>query len=621
MLKMSWTALFFDLLVSSKYNNFFVNFVHVDKNMADFKAPIQEMSFVINDLLDINSLTAIPDFAEATPELLDAVIEEGGKFASEVIAPTNRLGDIEHSKANDGVVTTPDSFKEAYKLFVESAWQSLAQDPEYGGQGLPFTLHMVVSEFWNSANMSFALAPMLSAGAIDALAAHASDELKAKYMPKLISSEWTGTMNLTESHAGSDLSNLKTKATPNGDHYLLKGQKIYITWGEHDMTENIIHIVLAPLVDAPAGVKGLSLFAVPKFLVNDDGTLGERNDVKVVSTEEKMGINGSPTCVMSFGDNEGAIGHMIGEPGQGLACMFTLMNHARLEVGLEGVGISERAYQDALDYAKQRVQGRDATTGEPTTIIGHADVQRMLMQMKSMIDSMRALCLDASMSHDLRSHSNDAQERAYQETRFALLTPITKAWCTELVNEVTSLGIQVHGGMGFIEETGVAQHYRDARITAIYEGTNAIQANDLVGRKLLRDSGAGFNALMTEMARSCEGQSGDLVDLFNTSKTELEATVAYILDNANANADFTGAVAFNFLMQMGYVIGAWYHLRSAFIADQKLESKQGDSAFYQRKKLAANFYMTQMLPRATAYSQAVISGADIGCELSAEAFA
>lgn len=592
--------------------------------MADYKAPIQEMSFVINDMLDINSLTSIPEFEEATPELLDAVIEEGAKFAAEVIAPTNRDGDLQHSRAKDGVVTTPDSFKAAYKLFIESGWQSLAQDPEYGGQGLPFTLHMAVSEFWNSANISFALAPMLSAGAIDALAAHASDELKAKYMPKLISSEWTGTMNLTESHAGSDLSNLKTKATPNGDHYLIKGQKIFITWGEHDMAENIIHIVLAPLVDAPAGVKGLSLFAVPKFLVNDDGSLGERNDLKVVSTEEKLGINGSPTCVMSFGDSEGAVGHMIGEPGQGLACMFTLMNHARLEVGLEGVGITERAYQDALDYAKQRTQGRDASTGEPTAIIGHADVQRMLMQMKSMIDAMRALCLDASMSHDLRTHSKDDDQRAYNQTRFALLTPITKAWCTEVVNELTSLGLQVHGGMGYVEETGVAQHYRDARITSIYEGTTAIQANDLVGRKLIRDNGAGFNALMAEMTKTAEGDfSGDmssLLDAFNIAKTELESTAEFILSNSDKHADFAGAISVNFLMQMGYAVGGWYHLRSALIADQKLSTGEGDSEFYQRKKIAANFYIKQMLPRASAYSQAIINGSDIGCELNAKAF-
>lgn len=591
--------------------------------MADYKAPVNEISFVINDLLNINQLTSIPAFAEASPELIDAVVEEAGKFAADVIAPLNRIGDIQHSKASHGEVKTPEGFQHAYKMFIENGWLSLAQPTQYGGQGLPFTLHMAASEFWNSANMALALCPMLSAGAIDALVAHGSEDLREKFLPDMISANWSGTMNLTESHAGSDLSNLKTKATPNADHYLIKGQKIYITWGEHDMTENIVHIVLAPLVDAPAGVKGLSLFLVPKFLVNDDGSLGERNDLSVVSTEEKMGINGSPTCVMSFGDNDGAVGYMIGEPGQGLNCMFTLMNHARLEVGLEGVGISERSYQDALDYAKTRVQGRNPSTGEATTIIGHPDVQRMLMQMKSMIDAMRALCFDASMSHDLRGHANSEEERNYHSTKFALLTPITKAWCTELVNEVTSLGIQVHGGMGFIEETGVAQHYRDARITAIYEGTNGIQANDLVGRKLLRDSGAGFKALMSEMdatiAQGCI--DAGLHSQFAKYKDDLQATAQFILDNAGSNANFEGAIAYNFLMQMGYVCGAWYHLRSFLIAQAKLDTNQGNTQFYRNKQLAAKFFINQMLPRAAAYGDAITTGADIGCELSAAAFA
>jgi alkylation response protein AidB-like acyl-CoA dehydrogenase len=590
--------------------------------MADFKAPVSEVSFVINDLLNVNQLTSIPDFEEATPELIGAVLEEAGKFAADVFAPINRIGDLQHSKAKDGEVKTPDGFKEAYQRFVENGWLSLAQSPDYGGQGLPFTLHMGASEFWNSANMSMALCPMLSAGGIDTLMAHASAELKEKFLPKLISGEWTGTMNLTESHAGSDLSSLKTKATPNGDHYLIKGQKIYITWGEHDMAENIVHIVLAPLVDAPAGVKGLSLFLVPKFLVNDDGSLGERNDLTVVSTEEKMGINASPTCVMSFGDNDGAIGYMIGEAGQGLNCMFTLMNHARLEVGLQAVGLSERAYQDALDYAKTRVQGRDPITGESTTIIGHADVQRMLMQMKSSIDAMRAVCFDASLSHDFRGHSSDEEERQYHSIKFALLTPITKAWCTELVNEIASLGIQVHGGMGFIEETGVAQHYRDARITAIYEGTTAIQANDLVGRKLLRDSGAGFNALMSEMDATIATYTDDaaIAKQFSKYKSELQATAQFILDSSGSHAKFEGAISFNFLMQMGYVCGAWYMLRSYAIAQAKLDAGEGDPKFYANKQLSATFFMNQMLPRATSFGKAIVEGADIGCELSPAAF-
>lgn len=590
--------------------------------MADYKAPLADVSFVLNDILNINRLTEIPAFAEATPELVDAIIDEAGKFAAEIFAPINRNGDIEHSKAKDGEVTTATGFKQAYQQFIESGWLGLAQPEKFGGQGLPFTVHMAVSEFWNSANTALGLCPMLSAGAIDAMLAHANEDLQNTYLEKMISAEWTGTMNLTEPHAGSDLSNLKTKATPEGDHYRISGQKIYITWGEHDMTENIIHIVLAPLVDAPAGVKGLSLFLVPKYLVNEDGSLGERNDVRVVSTEHKLGINGSPTCVMSFGENEGAIGYMIGAPGQGLNCMFTLMNHARLEVGLEGAALSERSYQDALDYAKQRVQGRHPETGEPTTIIGHPDVQRMLMQMKSMVDAMRTLCFDASMSHDLRGHANSQEERDYHSRRFALLTPVTKAWCTELVNEVTSLGIQVHGGMGFIEETGVAQHYRDARITSIYEGTNAIQANDLVGRKLLRDSGAGFNALMAEMDDSIAGFSGDqeLVDTFVSFKRELEGAADYILQNASSSAKFEGAVAYNFMMQMGYVVGAWYHLRAFAAAQANLDQQTGDAAFNRNKILAARFYMRQLLPRATAFGLAITTGASVGIELSESSF-
>lgn len=600
--------------------------------MADYKAPVDEVLFVVNDLLNINDLTEIPSFSEATSDLVEAVVEEAGKFAGEVFAPLNRIGDLQHSSAKDGEVKTPEGFKEAYQLYLESGWQGLAQDPEFGGQGLPFTVHMMASEFWNSANLSMALCPMLSSGAIDVLAAHADKHLQDTYLPKLVSGEWTGTMNLTESHAGSDLSSLKTKAKPNGDHFLLKGQKIYITWGEHDMAENILHIVLAPLVDAPAGVKGLSLFLVPKYLVNADGSLGERNDVQVVSTEHKLGINASPTCVMSFGESnsdqqDGAVGYMIGQPGQGLTCMFTLMNHARLEVGLEGVGLSERSYQDALDYAKQRVQGRDPISGEATAIIGHADVQRMLMQMKSMTDAMRALCFDASMSHDLRSHGISDEQRDYHATRFALLTPITKAWCSELVNEVTSLGIQVHGGMGFVEETGVAQYYRDARITAIYEGTTGIQANDLVGRKLLRDKGDGFNGLMAEMTASLSSsfssEDSDLAVLatqFAEYQNDLQNTASFILDQASSSPKFEGAVATNFLMQMGYVCGAWYHLRSAIAAQQKLTESIGDKRFNLNKVTAAKFFIGQLLPRAKSHEMAITQGASIGCELNADAF-
>jgi len=589
--------------------------------MADYVAPTRDISFVMNELLDYSKINALDNFTDATSELTGAILDEAGKFAADVMAPLNRVGDLQGVKVEDNTVVTPEGFKEAYQLFVDNQWLSLAQDPEYGGQGMPFLLHLAVSEMWNSACMSLALCPMLTAGGIDALMAHASDEIKTKYLPNLVTGKWSGTMNLTEPHAGSDLSILKTRAEPVGDHYLIRGQKIYITWGEHDMTENILHIVLAPMIDAPPGNKGLSLFLVPKFKVNDDGSLGERNDVRVVSTEHKLGIHASPTCVMSFGENEGAVGYLIGEPGDGLACMFTLMNHARLAVGLEGVSLAERAYQDALAYAKDRVQGRNVETGEPAAIIQHADVQRMLMTMRSLTDAMRGLAYDGAWSHDIRMHGSDDDKRRYGE-RFALLTPVVKAWCTELVNEITSIGIQVHGGMGFIEESGAAQHYRDARITSIYEGTNGIQANDLVGRKVLRDQGAALNAYIEEIMQTVEQIEGN--DELKTIAGQLREAVGnlqegarFVIENAQRDSNFIGAVSYNFLMMMGYVAGAWYMARTAELA---VRARDEDAAFYDRKLMSAKFYFAQMLPRHGAYLRAVKEGADAGLALDASCF-
>jgi alkylation response protein AidB-like acyl-CoA dehydrogenase len=591
--------------------------------MVDYVAPGREIGFVVNELLDYSRLAALDDFSEATPELTSAIFDEAGKFAGQVFAPLNRIGDQQGVRVEGDQVITADGFADAYQMFVENEWLSLAQDPQYGGQGLPFLVHLAAAEMWNSACTSMALCPMLTAGGIDALAAHGSDELKAKYLPSLITGKWTATMNLTESHAGSDLSTLKTRAEPSGDHYLIRGQKIYITWGEHDMTENILHIVLAPMNDAPPGNKGLSLFLVPKFLVNDDGTLGKRNDVSVVSTEHKLGIHASPTCVMSFGENEGAQGYLIGEPGDGLACMFTLMNHARLEVGLQGVALSERAYQDALGYAKERVQGRNVETGEAAAIIQHADVQRMLMSMKCMTEAMRGLTYDGAFAHDLRIHGKDDAERRHFNERFALLTPVVKAWCTELVNEVTSLGVQVHGGMGFIEETGAAQHYRDARITAIYEGTNGIQANDLVGRKLLRDQGAALNSYLEEVTETADRIQGtksleSIAVQLKSAIENLQEAASYILENAAGNQKFVGAVAYNFLMMMGYVAGAWYMARAAEKAVAELDGSE--KAFYEKKLTSASFYFSQILPRHKGYLEAIVSGADIGISLSEDSF-
>ena len=585
--------------------------------MADYAAPTREMDFVMNEVLDYSLLNQLDSFSDASSELTGSVLEEAGKFADQVLAPLNRIGDTQGVRIEGDQLHTADGFKEAYQMFVENEWLSLAQDPRYGGQGLPFLVHLAASEMWHGACTSLALCPLLTAGGIDALQAHANDELKDKYLPSLVSGKWTATMNLTEPHAGSDLSTLKTRAEPKGDHYLLRGQKIYITWGEHDMTENIIHIVLAPMIDAPPGNKGLSLFLVPKFLVNDDGSLGERNDLKVVSSEEKLGIHASPTCVMSFGESRGAVGYLIGEPGDGLACMFTLMNHARLEVGLQAVAIAERSYQDALGYAKDRVQGRNVETGAPAAIIEHADVQRMLMQMKSTTEAMRCLAYDGAYCHDLRIHG-DADQRRYYNERFALLTPVVKAWCSELVNEVTSLGIQVHGGMGFVEESGAAQHYRDARITAIYEGTNGIQANDLVGRKVLRDQGAALNAYLEEIedtAAQLVQVDSDLAESLTVAAKDLGQAARFLLENAQNNQRFVGAVAYNFLMMMGYVSGAYYMARAAL----QVASKKNDE-FYQKKQISIKFYFGQVLPRYLGYMKAVTGGAEVGIALSEDAF-
>lgn len=591
--------------------------------MAEYVPPSREIGFVINELLDYSRLAELNDFSEATTELISAVLDEAAKFAGKVMAPLNRIGDQQGIKLQGDEVITPDGFADAYQLFVENQWLSLAQDPQYGGQGLPYIVHLAASEMWNSACASMAICPLLTAGGIDALMAHASEELKDKYLPSLVSGKWTATMNLTESHAGSDLSTLKTRAEPEGESYRIRGQKIFITWGEHDMAENILHLVLAPMIDAPAGNRGLSLFLVPKFLVGDDGHLGERNDLRVIATEDKLGIHASPTCVMSFGENNGAVGYLIGQAGDGLACMFTLMNHARLEVGLQGLSLSERSYQDALAYAKDRIQGRNIKTGAPAAIIEHADVQRMLMSMKSLTEAMRGLTYDGAFSHDLEIHGKDETERALYKGRFALLTPLIKAWCTELVNEITSLGIQVHGGMGFIEETGAAQHYRDARILSIYEGTNGIQANDLVERKVLRDQGVALASYITEMLKTVErvkyvGALESMAIQLQDAVANLQSASAYVFERAGTDQKFVGAIAYNFLMMMGYVAGAWYMAQSAEKALAELDS--GDAPFYRKKLLSANFYFAQMLPRHKAYLDAVVSGADIGIELNGESF-
>ena len=471
----------------------------------NYVAPVKDMLFAMNELAGLAEISALPGNEEVSVDLVETILDEAGKFASEVLAPINASGDKEGNTWADGVVSTASGFKEAYASFCETGWNGMPAAVEFGGQGLPVTVSTAVLEMWKSANMSFSLCQMLTLGAVEAIAHHASDELKQIYLPNMVAGTWTGTMNLTEPQAGSDLAAVRSKAEPRGDgSYAVSGTKIFITWGEHDMAENIIHLVLARLPDAPPGVKGISLFIVPKFLVNADGSLGARNDLVCASIEHKMGIHASATAVMAFGEKDGAIGYLVGEANRGLEYMFTMMNHARLNVGLEGVAISERAYQHALAYARERIQGRIVgdKSGEKKPILHHPDVRRMLMDMKSRTEAGRALayyvagCMDRAKSH------SDAGVRGANQARLELLTPVVKGWCTEMAQGVTWNGVQVHGGMGFIEETGASQHMRDARITTIYEGTTAIQANDLIGRKTAKDGGKSMGLLLTDIAAS-----------------------------------------------------------------------------------------------------------------------
>ncbi|MFT6582611.1 MAG: alkylation response protein AidB-like acyl-CoA dehydrogenase, partial [Alphaproteobacteria bacterium] len=445
--------------------------------MIPYNAPTQDMRFAMDALGLLPALSALPDYADATADLRDAMLEEAGKLATEKLAPLNYSGDKQGVVLENGIVRTADGFKEAYKAFVEGGWNSVPFDPEFGGQGLPWLFGFATSEMWISANSSWGLCPILTGGAVELLRVHGTDEQNALYLEKLVSGEWNGTMNLTEPQAGSDVGALRCRAEKEGDHYRIRGQKIFISWGEHDMTDNIVHMVLARTPDAPDGSRGVSLFIVPKFLVNSNGSLGARNDLRCISLEDKLGIHACPTCVMSFGDSDGAIGYLVGEENRGLNNMFTMMNNARLGIGLTGLSIAERAYQQARDYAKERVQG---SAGNAVTIIQHPDVRRMLLTMKSTVEAMRGLIYDTVTSLDIARAHPDAQTRESARKRADLLTPVVKAWCTDSGVEVASLGIQVHGGTGYMEDTGAVQHWRDSRIAPIYEGTNGIQAIDLV---------------------------------------------------------------------------------------------------------------------------------------------
>jgi alkylation response protein AidB-like acyl-CoA dehydrogenase len=584
--------------------------------MSDYNAPLKDMQFVLNELAGLAQVSALPGYAEATPDVIEAILEESGKFTRDVLAPLNFSGDQEGAQWADKSVTMPKGFKEAYAQFVENGWNALSGNPEFGGQGLPKVISAVVQEMWQSANMSFSLCPMLTMGGIEALELYGSEEQKATYLHHMVSGRWTGTMNLTESQAGSDLAAVRTRAVPQGDGtYKLFGQKIFITYGDHDMAENTIHLVLARTPDAPAGVKGISLFVVPKFLVNADGTLGARNDVYSVSIEHKLGIHASPTCVMAYGDNGGAVGTLVGKENDGLKYMFVMMNAARYAVGLEGLALGERAYQQALGFARERVQSRaiEGSTGS-VPIIRHPDIRRMLLLMRSQNEAMRAVAYVVASALDSALRHPDADERIRQQAFVDLMIPVVKAWLTETGNEVTSLGVQIHGGMGFIEETGAAQHFRDARITTIYEGTTGIQALDLIGRKVARDGGGALNTLLGQMKEtqaSVAKQSGvsfkALAAALHESIEAVTTAGDYIVANYGKDVRNVAVGAVPFLRLLGIVSGGWMMARAALAAQAKIGAGDTDP-FYPAKINTAHFYADHVMAAASGLSKEVVQG-------------
>ncbi|ABN85295.1 Acyl-CoA dehydrogenase [Burkholderia pseudomallei] len=578
-----------------------------------YTAPVKDMLFVMKELAGIDAVAKLPGYEDAGFDTAQAVLDESAKFCGEVLAPLNVEGDKNPSSWKDGAVTATPGFKDAFRQFVEGGWQGLQHPTEYDGQGLPKLIATPCIEMLNASNLSFALCPLLTDGAIEALLTAGTDEQKSRYVPKLISGEWTGTMNLTEPQAGSDLALVRSRAEPQPDgSYKVFGTKIFITWGEHDMADNIVHLVLARTPDAPEGVKGISLFIVPKFLVNDDGSLGARNDVHCVSIEHKLGIKASPTAVLQYGDHGGAIGYLVGEENRGLEYMFIMMNAARFGVGMQGIGVAERAYQKAAEFAKERVQSRpvDGSAKQSVTIIHHPDVRRMLATMRALTEGARALSYVAAAHSDHAHRAADEGVRAKHQAIYEYLVPVVKGWSTEMVNEVASLGIQVHGGMGFIEETGAAQYYRDARILAIYEGTTAIQANDLVGRKTARDGGAVAKALIGEIRQTAEALGAHDGPAFTAMKTQLEngaralsAVVDFVVANVKGdpNAVFAGSVPY--LKLAGVVLCGWQMARALLVAQQK---RADDPKFYDAKIALAQFYAEHILAQAGGLEASIV---------------
>jgi butyryl-CoA dehydrogenase len=594
-----------------------------------YAAPLKDMLFVMNELAGLHAISQLPGCEEATPDTAEAVLEENAKFCAEVLAPLNWTGDQQPSSWRDGVVSTTPGFKEAFRSFVEAGWQGLQHAQEFGGQGLPKLLGTPCTEMINAANLSFALCPLLTDGAIEALMTAGSAQQQQLYIPKMVSGEWTGTMNLTEPQAGSDLALVRSRAQPQPDGtYKLFGTKIYITFGEHDMAENIIHLVLARTPDAPEGVKGISLFIVPKFIVNPDGSLGERNDVHCVSIEHKLGIKASPTAVLQYGDHGGATGYLVGQENRGLEYMFIMMNAARFGVGMQGIALADRAYQKATQYAKDRVQSRDLSgSAGPVAIIHHPDVRRMLLSMRAQTEAARALAYVTAAAFDAAHYHPDPASRQANLSFYEFMVPIVKGWSTEMAVDVASTGVQVHGGMGFIEETGAAQYYRDARILTIYEGTTAIQANDLIGRKTVRDGGAVAKGIITQVrATATELQAVDHADLhaiarrLSDAADALEQVVDYMVAHIKTDikAVFAGSVPY--LKMAGVVLGGWQMARAALVSQQKLSAGAGDAAFFDAKIATSRFFADHYLSTATASRDAIVEGSAGVLALEVEAF-
>ncbi len=590
-----------------------------------YNAPIKDIRFVFQHLVNRAKLQDITGHDALSEELADAIFDEAAKFAADIIAPTNRDGDTKGAKRqDDGSVITPPGFREAYAAMGEQGWTAMDASEEYGGQNMPMTVSSFVHEMWQSANMAFALCHLLTQGQIYALEKYASSEQKANFIPAMAEGRWTGTMNLTEPQAGSDLAAIRSMAIPEGDHYRITGQKIYITYGEHDMAENIVHLLLARTPNAPAGSKGISVFIVPKYLINADGSLGEANDITCVSIEKKLGIKGSPTAVLQYGDNGGAIGYLVGKEHQGLEIMFAMMNHARFTVGMQGLAISERAYQQAVSYAVDRRQGTPLGGEEGDTIIGHPDVLRLLASMRADIMAMRGLVGIGAAAMDMAAHDDSPEI----QNRLGLLVPIIKGWLTEHSQNVTSAAVQIHGGMGFIEETGVAQHYRDARILPIYEGTTAIQANDLVFRKTIRDGGGAVTDLLNEINQDMmsirdddtDPALGSIQTLASRMMTAVETTrkvVDHLL--ASANSPRRGAAnGHHYLMLLGVLTGGWQMVRGAAIAQDVIKAEGSDKPFLEARKAMARLFITQRLPQIDALAETIMTGDEAVLEISSD---